>query len=108
MPVVTLTISFVAGYIFFLLSTSPKKYKRKLPNFNFWRLDILPCLRIKIRGKWLHIHHWTWLGVALAAVINSTGNWFESHLILKGILSGGLIQGLTYPDRFKLFEPHDN
>lgn len=60
-------------------------------------------LRLKIRRRYLHIHHWLWSFIAiLALVIN--GHWYP---IWFGALSGSLLQGLKYRDRFVILY-HEN
>lgn len=47
----------------------------------------------------LYIHHWIWMSVFLVLVIYLN---FINMFIL-GVLLGGIIQGLTYRDRFIVF-----
>ncbi len=55
-------------------------------------------------GKYcLHVHHW------MIGLIVLVGLFFLGihDLFIKGLLSGMIVQGLTYPDRFVIFYRKD-
>jgi len=92
----------IIGYLLFFLLTHPKSLiHRKLPELKIRWLQIFPVVTVTISGKIIHIHHW--LGFSIILVVSiffDTG--VLSYLFTKGILSGGIIQGLFTPKSFKL------
>ena len=100
----TFLISAVVGYFFFLYVSHPKKKKDKLPKISFWRIDILPNVRFHIGKKTYWVHHWLYLSLVIAIPV-IIGEGFIFPLVAYGLLVGGIIQGLTYSDRFKFRHP---
>lgn len=60
-------------------------------------------LRLKIRRRYLHIHHWLWSLIGIVALVV---NW-HWYPIWFGALSGSFVQGLKYRDRFVIWY-HEN
>lgn len=85
------------GYLTFRAATHPtSRIRRKLPNVKVKRVQVFPVLRIHLFDRVFHMHHWFSFSILL--VISS----FASIAILdqvftKGLLLGGIIQGLTLP-----------
>ncbi len=100
----TFVFSIFVGYLTFLILSHPKRKKSKIPNIGVWNIDILPNIRIHIGKRTYHFHHW----LLLIGFIASTLVIFEGIQYLaaaKGLAIGGILQGLTYPDRFKIRQP---
>lgn len=85
------------GYLTFRAATHPtSRIRRKMPNVKVKRVQLFPVLRIHLFSRVFHLHHWFSFSILL--LISS----FASIAILdqvftKGLLLGGIIQGLTLP-----------
>jgi hypothetical protein len=60
-------------------------------------------LRIKVRDYVIHVHHWLYGGF----LIMGFHHFFQSHpwpyqMVFYGFLAGIVIQGLTYPDFYRI------
>jgi len=84
------------------LSDPASKIKHQIPLFRFWVIEFIPNLKIKLRKSVLHIHHWIFLSVALVALLWATTS-FTQLLFFKSLCLGGIVQGFTFKDRFKIF-----
>lgn len=86
------------GYFLFNLLSHPKsKIKRRLPHIKVKWIQIMPNIRVHAKGRVILFHHWMNLTVVFViSIIVNQG--FLDLLSTKGILLGGIIQGLTYPD----------
>ena len=95
----TFLFSVWLGYVLFLYFSHPDKKKHRVPRIGFWRIEILPNIRIHSRSKTYHIHHCVILSlVTVITLLNYEGLQFLT--IFEGLAIGGIIQGLRYPDRF--------
>lgn len=57
------------------------------------------ALHFNVNEYTVHIHHWIWMGILLAMIF-----YFKVEtLFVFGVLMGGILQGLTYRDRFIVF-----
>jgi len=99
MQIIYTAISAVVGYITFRFATHPNsKIYKKWPRIKFKSIDIFPNVRITIRGRIIHIHHWFSFTILLCISIFVTGGILDSWLT-RGFLMGGVFQGLRFPDR---------
>jgi len=90
-------ISVLAGYNFCNLFTHPNSnIWKNYPRLKIKGLELLPSIRILIKGKIIHFHHWFNLTLLLCVSIFVTGGILDSW-ITRGALLGGIIQGLTTP-----------
>ena len=84
------TLYFLLGFSIFGFLSAPSFGK---PN----RMDSLfgysTSMKFKIGGKFVHLHHWLILAILIIIVNNP-------YLIC--ILLGGIVQGLTYKDWYKI------
>ena len=64
------------------------------PHFKIKRVELLPSIRIVLKGKIIHFHHWFNFSVILCLSIFVTGGVLDSW-ITRGALIGGIIQGLS-------------
>lgn len=85
-------IGFLIGFLVFQLSTNGTGKKPKI----FYIIQIY----IK-KDRCLHIHHWLLCMIILLFLL--VFNCYREYTII-GFLSGAIVQGLTFPDRFKLNE----
>ncbi len=79
-------------------------FARRVPEIKLWRLQILPSIRIFVKGRVVHVHHWVSLTIILTVtlVINAG---FLDMTFLKGAMFGGILQGLTFPDKLNIIYP---
>lgn len=67
-----------------------------MPNIKVKRLQVFPVIRVNMFGRWVHFHHWMNFSLLLAlSGVMSIG--ILDHVFLRGMLLGGIIQGLTLP-----------
>ena len=99
--------SCLAYILFSFFADSPKDLKSKkhrLPLLKYKNIEFSPYVRIHIRKKTYHLHHW----ITLTVITGITFLWtdsFSHYLLLKAAGIGGIIQGLRYKDRFKFWYP---
>lgn len=111
-PFLILAIAGLIGYYTSARLTAPVIKKgqtrpNKLPTFRIGNIEILPCLRIHTKSSTIWLHHWAFLlaGILSAVLFYDNIMHFTTAKALTGGLSGAIIQGLTYPDRFKFKHP---
>lgn len=82
--------------------THPKsKIWHKMPRVKVKRVELLPSLRVIVKGRVVHFHHWFNFSLLLCVSIFVTGGLLDSW-ITRGFLLGGVIQGLSTPSARKL------
>lgn len=97
MEILSIVSATALGYFIFRATTHPKsRIRRKLPAFRVKRLQVFPVIRIKVFGRTLHLHHWVNFSLLLALSNFLPGGILDS-VVTKGVLLGGVIQGLTLP-----------
>lgn len=85
------------GYLTLRVTTHPtSRIRKKLPNIKTKRVQIFPVLRINLFGRVVHIHHWVSFSILLILSFFITWGVLD-FIVTKGILLGGIIQGLTLP-----------
>ena len=91
------------GYLTFRAATHPNsKIRRKLPNIKVKRIQVFPVIRVRMFGRWFHFHHWMNFSLLLAlSGVMSIG--ILDHAFTRGMLLGGIIQGLTIPRSYRKF-----
>lgn len=105
-------IGVVIGFILFYIITHPshpKSFRHKLPAFRLIWFELNPrttgaLIKLKMWRYQIHLHHWLNLAVIYLALSVYPSNVLDPHLTLQGIIFGGLVQGLTYPDRFLIIK----
>jgi len=92
------------GFIIFWLTSNPRsRFKNKLPSRKIKNLHILPNVRIVSSKKTYHFHHWVILIAIYLPLIMKRR--FRKSKLLRGLVVGGIAQGLLYKDRFKFRYP---
>ena len=95
----------VASFFVFHLISHPKALiGKKIPQAKIKRIQFLPNLRIEVKNKILHVHHWLWISLLFLAIQTIDKGMLKSDL-LQGILLGGILQGLLGQDSLKLIHP---
>src|SRR3990170_5112177 len=82
------------GYWFYHLLTQPLKFKNKLPKIKIKALEFLPSLKIRLKNRIIHIHHWIFLSAIFVFLLTATTG-FAQLLLFKSFCVGGIIQGFT-------------
>ncbi len=91
-------LSITAGYKLAKIFSHPNsKIRKKIPYIKLKFIQISPNIKIHLRGKIIHLHHWIFLSIILILSFKSSFLLFDLP-ITKGILSGGIIQGFSFPD----------
>jgi len=99
MELVYAFLSSIAGYLTFRFTSHPNsRIHKKLPQIKLKNIQIFPSIRITIRGRIIHFHHWFSFTILLCISIFVTGGILDSWLT-RGFLLGGVFQGLRFPDR---------
>ena len=89
------------GYWTFRLTTHPNaRIRKKMPNLKLKRLQLFPVISFHIFGKNIHFHHWMNLSLLLA-VSGLTQSAILDHNVVRALMVGGVIQGLTLPKGHK-------
>lgn len=102
MDLLPLIVSGVISYKICNLFTHPhSKIWNNYPKLKIKRIELLPSIRILIKGKVIHFHHWFNFSVLICISIFVTGGILDSW-ITRGVLLGGVIQGLSIPSARKL------
>lgn len=95
-------ISGIASFTFFHLISHPKsRISKKVPYARVKRVQFLPNLRIEVKNRVLHIHHWM-LFAPIYLFAQAKGSGILQSDLLHGFLIGGILQGLMYKDSLKL------
>src|SRR3989344_6643745 len=97
MEVLSIIPATALGYLTFKATTHPSsRIRRRMPNVKVKRLQLFPVIRIHMFGRVFHLHHWFNLSILLIlSIFTSLG--ILDHLFTKGLLLGGIIQGLRLP-----------
>lgn len=105
-------IALLVGYYFSAYFSTPvvkdgKVRPNRLPSLRIGNIELLPNVRIHLKNSTVHFHHWFYLTVLIvgAVVLYDNLMHFATAKAAAGASVGGIIQGLTYPDRFKFKHP---
>lgn len=99
---IELIISFIFGYqVAKKVSTPQTKILNRLPVIRIKFIQLTPNFKIHFRGKIIHIRHWIYLSIILIFSYKIDNGFFASSF-LRGVLAGGVVQGLTFPDWKKI------
>jgi hypothetical protein len=102
MPFLYALASALASYKIFSIFTHPNsKLWQRWPRLKFKRIDVFPSLRITIKGRVIHFHHWFNFSLLLCTSIFVSGGILDSW-ITRGALLGGIVQGLSIPSARKI------
>lgn len=85
------------GYLTLRATTHPNsRIRRKLPNIKIKRVQFFPVIRIHLFGRVIHLHHWFNFSLILG-VSAFTSIGILDATFTRGLLLGGILQGLTLP-----------
>lgn len=87
----------ILGYLTLKVTTHPaSRIRRKLPNIKTKRVQIFPVFRVQAFNRVIHFHHWFCFSVILVLSFFVSFGVLD-FMITKGVLLGGIIQGLRMP-----------
>lgn len=95
------TVSFI---IFHLISHPTSRITKKIPQAKIKKIQILPNLRIEVKNRVFHVHHWMWIAPFYVAAQIIDKGILKSDLV-HGALLGGFLQGLLFRDSLKFIHP---
>lgn len=81
----------------YLSDERSSKIARKIPRLRLWRLELSPSIRVFVRGRVVHLHHWVSLSLILSITFFVNMGLLD-YVFTKGLMVGGIVQGLTFPD----------
>jgi len=88
----------VVSYYFHILFTNPNSYVyKRLPRLKSERIEFFPNIRITVKGRIVHLHHWLFLSIIFVISVVVNGGILDAFYT-KGYLLGGIVQGFTFPD----------
>lgn len=95
----------VLGFAAFKYITDDRKHRlaKNLPKVKVWKLQVSPNIRIISRRYVIHFHHWIFLSLAMAMTFFTSFSVLD-HLFTRGLMVGGIIQGLSFPDWRKIIQ----
>lgn len=97
MEILSILPATALGYLTFRATTHPNaRFRKKLPNLTVKRVQIFPVLRVYMFGRVFHFHHWVNCSILLAISAFSSIAILDA-VFTRGLLLGGIIQGLTLP-----------
>lgn len=101
---VSLVSAAILGIFAFHFTTHPKsKVRQRLPAVRLKNLQIFPEIRIHVRGRIIHFHHWFNFSVLLIISIFVSSSILDA-MFTRGFLLGGIIQGLLLPRRRLIYK----
>lgn len=89
----------ISGFTAFRYLTHPtSKAWYRIPEIKLHnRVHITPSVRLFTRTRVIHLHHWFYCSILLGVSIYASGGFIDS-MVTKGLLVGGILQGLTMPE----------
>jgi len=101
-------IAAIFSFVLFNQLTNPfLKIQNKLPHLQLKWIQVLPNIRIYLRGRVIFLHHWMNFSIILFISIVIGGGILDS-MLTKGVLLGGIINGFSYPDWKNIILKKDN
>ncbi len=98
------TLSVILGFVLsYFISHPNSRLNKKLPEIKIRSIQFIPCIKVKIRGKIIHVHHWLFLSVLFVVSITFGGGILDT-IFSKGFILGGIVQGLRFPDWKKIYD----
>lgn len=112
MDYLTIVPAAALGFMTVNAATNPNsKVWRKLVrrSLRTKRVQVFPSFRINVAGRTIHFHHWLNFSLLLAFSFY-LGSGFLSDLFTRGLLLGGILQGLSLPREHRsiVYRNHPN
>lgn len=101
MEVLSIIPATALGYYTLKATTHPaSRIRRNMPSLKLKRVQFFPVIRVHLFGKTIHFHHWFNFSILLATTAFINAGILDTT-IARGLLLGGVIQGLTLPKGHK-------
>ena len=101
MEILSIVPATALGYLTLRATTHPNsRLRKKLPNIKTKRFQVFPVIRVQLFGRVFHLHHWFSFSLILI-MTNFLPLGFLESTFSKGVLLGGIIQGLRLPKGHK-------
>lgn len=96
------------GYFLFWLASHPthSPLRKRIPQKQYKGVSILPEIKIARKNKEFHFHHWLNISTLYLLIFLKKKRLPHSKFI-NGLMVGGIIQGLSYKDRFKIIKKYE-
>lgn len=107
MKILEALLAAILGFALYMALTKPKYLKKKIPSIKFGKVQVLPSLKIKFKTQTIHLHHWLWLTATLG-LVNHIAQGLGNLIYVKLFVIGGIIQGFTFKDRFRVLVKKQN
>ena len=97
------------GYFLFWLASHPTRspLRKRIPQTQYKSISILPEIKIARKNKEYHLHHWFNISTLYLLIYLKKKRLPHSKFI-NGLMLGGIIQGLSYKDRFKIIKKYES
>lgn len=97
------------GYFLFWLASHPTRspLRKRIPQKQYKSISLLPEIKIARKNKEYHLHHWLNIST-LYLLIYLKKKRLPHSKFLNGLMLGGIIQGLSYKDRFKIIKKYES
>lgn len=97
------------GYFLFWLASHPTRspIRKRIPQKQFKSVEILPEIKIVRKNKEYHFHHWLNISTLYLLIFLKKKRLPHSKFF-NGLMVGGIIQGLSYKDRFKIIKKYES
>lgn len=97
MEILSIVPATALGYLTLRATTHPNsKLRKRFPNIKTKRFQVFPVIRVNLFGRVFHLHHWLSFSLILI-MTNFLPLGFLETTFSKGMLLGGIIQGLRLP-----------
>ena len=97
-------LALFVGYFLSSYMSHPARKNSKLPRIKIKNIEILPNFKVHFRKKTIWLHHWMLFSVIVAGLL-FVYEGAHNLVFLKGAFLGCVIEGLRYPDRFRISYP---
>lgn len=104
MDILFLLPATILGFLTLKFTTHPhSRIKRKMPRVKVKNVQLFPEITVHIKGKIIRFHHWFNFSVILIISLFITSSLLDA-VFTRGFLIGGILQGLSFPDRKIIFD----
>ena len=99
--------SLVSFSVLHYTSHPKSRVHKRIPMKKLFNVQLSPHINFSIKRRVIHFHHWM-IFSPIYVVAQTGDHGIMSAAVIKGMLIGGIIQGLMYKDRFKfIFKNQD-
>jgi len=92
-----LIFSIIGFFLSYLIAHPNSPLNKHLPKIDLKIIQLSPSVKIILRKRTIHLHHWMYSSILLVITITLGGGILDT-LYSKGFLLGGIVQGITFSD----------